>query len=236
MAKVETNLTIQLFHQCSSLISIKLSSNNYLLWKSQILPLIRTMGIEKHLTDDKPPEEHIADGKGEQLVNPRFNTWKNNDGLLTSWLLGTITEDVLSMIESSDTAYQVWKSLEEQLLSMTKENELHLNEALVSLKKGNSTLEDYLKKFKALCDMLAAMKKPLDETTKVFHLARGLGNNYKDFRVAMLSKAPYPTYNQFVQSLKNHEAQLVFTTEEKVSSQINHNQAFYTQRGRSRGR
>lgn len=40
------------------------------------------------------------------------STWTNNDGLLTTWLLGTIDEDVLATLEETDSAKQVWKSLE----------------------------------------------------------------------------------------------------------------------------
>ena len=36
-------------------------------------------------------------------------------------------------------------------------------------------------------------------------LARGPGQPYKEFRVAMLSKPPYPTLNQFILSLQSHE-------------------------------
>lgn len=57
----------------------------------------------------------------------------NNDGLLTSWLLGIISEEVLVQLEATESAHQIWNSLEELLLTMTKENELHLNEALISL-------------------------------------------------------------------------------------------------------
>lgn len=73
------------------------------------------------------------------------------DYILTSWL---ISEEVLAMVDGTENAHQVWKSLEEQLLTLTKENELHLNEALISLRKGTLSLNDYLKKFKGLCDTL----------------------------------------------------------------------------------
>lgn len=49
------------------------------------------------------------------------------------------------------------------------------------------------------------MKKLLGDLTKVLRLARGLGNKYKDFRIAILSKAPFPAYNQLVLALKAHE-------------------------------
>ncbi|KAH0709231.1 hypothetical protein KY284_010658 [Solanum tuberosum] len=39
-----------------------------------------------------------------------------------------------------------------------------------------------------------AIKKPVNETKKVFQLARGLGQRYQDFQTAMLTKPPYPTY------------------------------------------
>ena len=67
-----------------------------------------------------------------------------------------------------------WKSLENQMLTMTKEIEIHVSYTLLTLKKGSSTLDVRLKKFKYICDKLAAMKKPLDDGTKVFHLARRL--------------------------------------------------------------
>lgn len=80
------------------------------------------------------------------------------------------------------------------------------------------------------------MKKPLDNLTKVvMHLARGLGSNYRAFKIAMLSKPPNPTYNQFILALENHAQQISLEVEEEKMPVINHNQAFYSQRGRNRG-
>ena len=36
-------------------------------------------------------------------------------------------------------------------------------------------------------------------------MARGLGAEYQDFRIAMLAKPPYPSFNQFVAALQGHE-------------------------------
>lgn len=36
-------------------------------------------------------------------------------------------------------------------------------------------------------------------------LARGIGPKYQDFHPSILIKLPYPSLNQFVLSLKNHE-------------------------------
>lgn len=72
------------------------------------------------------------------------------------------------------------------------------------------------------------MKKPLDDSTKVFHIARGLGSKYKEFQIAMLSKAPNPSYNQFVPSLEKLEIQMAEENEEEKASQPDYNQAFFS--------
>lgn len=87
-----------------------------------------------------------------------------------------------------------------------------------------------------MCDKLAAMKKSIDNLSKVFTLARGLRSKYKDFKTAMLSKAPYPNFNQFVLALKVHEQMNQIELKEENVSLPNMNQAYYSQRGRGRGR
>ena len=112
-----------------------------------------------------------------------------------------MTEKVMLLLDGTETAYDVWNSLEEKFLLMTKEKEVQLINRLRGLKKGTRSLDEYLRGFKGICDALAAVRKPISDLDKVFQLAQGLGTKYMDFRVAMLSKSPYPSYNQFVLAL-----------------------------------
>ena len=173
----EPKLTIQSFHQCSSLISIKLTSTNYLMWRTQILHLARSLGVVHHLQDGKTPAAEMEDDKGNKSPNPVHATWINNDGLIISWIFGTIKEEMQSSVleAESTTAYQIWTSLEEQLLPITVEKEGLLKNMIVTSKKGSRTLDEYLKEFKSICDNLAAIKKPISDLDKVFQFARGLG-------------------------------------------------------------
>ena len=52
-----------------------------------------------------------------------------------------------------------------------------------------------------------------------------------DFRVAMLSKPSYSSFNKFVLALQGHE-QMIMTENEENKELINHEQAYLTQRGR----
>ena len=101
-------LTLQSFHQCSSLVSIKLTSTNFLLWKSQVLPLIRSLGIlDHHIFIDEKPDEQLIDEEGRKSENSQFLVWTNNDGLLMPRLLGNMIEEVLSMVIGADIALSV---------------------------------------------------------------------------------------------------------------------------------
>ena len=146
-----------------------------------------------------------------------------------------MTEEVILLLDGTEIAYDVWNSMEEKLLPMTKEKDMQLTNRLRGLKKGTRSLDEYLREFKGICDALAAVRKPVSDLDKVFQLAQGLGTKYMDFRVAMLSKPPYPSYNQFVLALQGHEQMIMIENEENKES-INHEQAYFTQRGRGRNR
>ena len=230
----EIELSLQTLHQCSSLISLKLDNMNYLLWRSQMEPLIQSMNMARHLVEGSEPAQQIT--KEDKIeTNPNHLLWKRNDGLLTAFLLKNIETEVLVTLEDVGSAYRVWKSIEQQILPITIEKEMILNESLMSLQKGNLSVDEYVKKFKGICDNLAAIKKPIDETKKVFQLARGLGTKYQDFRTAMLTKPPFPSFHQFVMALQAYD-QLNFSNNTEQDLNPRHDQAYTAQRGRGRGR
>lgn len=78
-----------------------------------------------------------------RIYNPNYQLWINNDG--TTWLLGTMTVDMLSFTFGLDTAFNVWHTIEEHLLPATKEKGIYLTNCLMGLKKGSAPLEGILK-------------------------------------------------------------------------------------------
>lgn len=157
MENWEKTITIQSFKESTSFISIKLNTTNYLHWKSQVSPLIKSMGIEHHLTPatkDKKRRYVTKTGiKSQPCPCYLDNKWWAANLLA----VGIVSEDVLNMIEGTETSYQIWKSLEEQLLTMTKKCEIHVSEALVTLNKGSLTLDKCLKKLGRLCDKVGSL-------------------------------------------------------------------------------
>lgn len=65
----------------------------------------------------------------------------------------------------------IWTCLDEQFIPNTFEKEAFLKNSLFSLTKGFLYIEEYMGKFKLICDNLGAIKKSMSDTEKVFHLA-----------------------------------------------------------------
>jgi len=173
--------------------------------------------------------EKIIEGKEKEDLE---SLWEEKDVLLRTWISGTMTEESMYLIVGCSTAQEMWECLEETYLQATKDKEFQLKQQLQNIKLGAKKLDEYLKEFKGICDGLAAIQKPVDEDSKVINFARGLSLKYRTFRTVMLGKAPYPTLNQFVNTLRGFDMR---ENDEEVP-QENHNMAFSAQRGRGRGR
>ncbi|KAL9451001.1 hypothetical protein AB3S75_012699 [Citrus x aurantiifolia] len=145
-----------------------------------------------------------------------------------------MTEDILNLIIGVQNARDVWQSIEEQMLPATKEQESWLKDSLYSLKRGSLKLEDFLKKFKGICDNLAAIGKLLSDEDKVFQLARALGPKYANFKTAMLTKPLYPSMKEFIVALYNHDRTVMVSKEEEGNKHADPNYAFFGQRGRGK--
>ncbi|GKV07645.1 hypothetical protein SLEP1_g19392 [Rubroshorea leprosula] len=219
----------------ASLVSIKLSSTNFLLWKSQAYPLIRNAQLLHHLEEEAPVQTIIKDGN--EMGNPEYDVWLSNDGLLTSWILGTMNEESLSLVVGCESALQIWRCLEEHYLASSKESELHLKGQLATKRGDGESLDDFIRKFKRTCDNLAVIRKLVADLDKVFQLSRVVGTRYQPYNIAFLSKAPYPTFNQYTASLLNNERDLQVQEQEHKSQVSTYTHVFMAQRGRGqRGR
>lgn len=86
-----------------------------------------------------------------------------------------------------------------------KTREIHLKDDLQLLKRRTRSVTEYSRSFKALCDQLVAMGRPVDDTDKVHWYLRGLGPEFVNFSTTDLSISPLPLFVILFPKLKAHK-------------------------------
>lgn len=84
-------------------------------WRSQIQTLICTFGIIHHTVNVVTLIYELENGD-DVVLNKNYPVWVKIDGLLTTWLLNTMTIDVSCFTFGMNAIYQVCKTMEEHLL------------------------------------------------------------------------------------------------------------------------
>ena len=97
----------------------------------QIFPLIQSLQLLNHLTDDAPTPTILKES-GESISNPKFDEWMKTDLLLRSWITDTLSKEALGVVVGMTTAHEIWTSLEVTYLQATKEREIQLKRQLCS--------------------------------------------------------------------------------------------------------
>ncbi|KAL4369233.1 hypothetical protein GQ457_05G019600 [Hibiscus cannabinus] len=94
-------------------INVCLTRSNYLLWKQQVVLTIRGLGLEGYLDGSiTAPAKIVRNGAGEQIVNPLYLQFVKQDSSLASWLLSTVSADILPQLVGSESTRDVWSALE----------------------------------------------------------------------------------------------------------------------------
>ena len=150
------------------MVTIKLSSTNYLLWRNQLLPLLQCQNLLSHVDGSvAAPPTTIASDSSSSQPNPKYVEWQLQDQRLLSLLFSSLTEEAMAEVLGLTTARDVWLALENSFSHISKTRELRIKDDLQLIKRGTRSVTEYSRSFKALCDQLTAMGCLVDDTDKV---------------------------------------------------------------------
>lgn len=90
--------------------------DNYVLWKAQFLPAVRGAQLvgmlEGSVSAPWKVLEVKVEGKKQEISNPEYISWVSTDQQLLSYLLNSITTEVLAGVATTTTSAEAWKVLE----------------------------------------------------------------------------------------------------------------------------
>ena len=163
------------------LISVKLDGTNYLQWVSQFLPILRSYDLlsivdGSEVCLDKP----IIVGK-KQVKNPEYVLWYKKDQLILSWIIATLTPNVLSTVYGLNTSCQVWNSLATRYASKSKSRIAHLKCQLQTPRQESRSCLEHLQLAKSWADQLVAVSKPMGDDDMISYIINGVNPSFNAF-------------------------------------------------------
>lgn len=93
-------------------ITIHLTKSNYLLWRAQLLPYLRSSKLMGFLDGSNPaPKQFISTatttGEIEEALNPAYDTWYDQDQQLLNGLPSSMTEEVLRDVMATTSSCEL---------------------------------------------------------------------------------------------------------------------------------
>jgi hypothetical protein len=90
------------------LITIKLTRENYLLWKAQVVPYLRGQHLFQFVdgssTIPQPIITASSNGASTTLINPEFTQWQLQDQIVLSALISSLSEKVIAHVVKCTTS------------------------------------------------------------------------------------------------------------------------------------
>jgi transposase InsO family protein len=250
-----TQSPLLLLNNMSNLMSTKLDSCNYIIWKLQISAVLDAYSMIEHLDGSTPqPRQFLNTETGMQTVNPAFLIWKKRDKALPTLLYSTLSSPVLAMVVGLSTSQEVWNKLEERFTCTARANVLNLKLELQSIKKGSDSVSTYLQRIKAVRDKLSAVGVQSDPEELLHVILKGLPKEYASFASAIRTRDEVLSLEKLSVLLQTEEQSMqesadplsnsalaMFVTPNKHFNGYNGNQSYNNNRGRggrnfSRGR
>lgn len=193
-------------------VTEKLSKSNFVVWQAQVMPAIRGAQLESHLNRQAvvPPMEISAqvDSKTVKQANPDYVAWVAKDQQVLSYLLTSMTREVMAQVTTHTTAAAVWAAVEVIFSSQTRAHAMNTHIALAKTQKGNLSMPDYIAKMKTYVDDMAAAGKPLEDDDVVSYVLTGLDPDYNPIVTSVLTRAEPIRLDEFFSQLLSFEMHL----------------------------
>lgn len=101
------------------------------------------------------PPQTIEDAEGRLVVNPTYSSFVKQNKLLASWLISTVSGELLLVFTGSTTATQIWSKASRLFTAASDAKVARLKHELHSTTKGDRLVVEYLAYIKRLCDVLS---------------------------------------------------------------------------------
>ncbi|KAK1608947.1 hypothetical protein QYE76_032620 [Lolium multiflorum] len=153
----------------SHLLPLKLTPDNYLSWRAQVLPLLRSRYLEGYVDGSLPCPP---------VYHPAYHAWVAQDQAILSAIQSSLTPSVSSLVLFASTSRDAWTALHSSFASQSQARAHAIRTELGETKLLDSSITDYFNKMAGLADTLASIGQPLRSEDFTTYVLNGLDDDY----------------------------------------------------------
>ena len=109
----------------------------------------------------------ITNSEGEIVPNTDYTKFQKQDSLLYSWLLSSVSSNLLSQIVGCSTSYEIWKTVKQIFSSQSAARIMQYRRELQNSRKKEASMKEYLGKNKNLCDKLNVVGHKISDNEQI---------------------------------------------------------------------
>lgn len=148
-----------LWHFCVSLSVAPrlLDDKNFLLWRQQVEAVIKGLGLQRFVVNPEIAPQFLSENdRVASNVSEEYRRWEQQDQLLFSWLLSTLSEPFLIQVVGCAHSWELWGEIHDYFSTRARARVRQYRSELHNTKKGaNESVSWYLLRIKALVETLA---------------------------------------------------------------------------------
>jgi hypothetical protein len=127
--------------------------------------------------------------------------WVRLDSIVLTWIVGTISVDLHSLLQNLPHARAAWLAIEGQFLGNAEARALRLDATFCTFVQGDLSVSEYCRKMKTMADSLGDLGCPVEDRIFVLNVLRGLSDRYTHLRSLIVRQRPFPTFLQVCDDL-----------------------------------
>ncbi|KAM0037972.1 putative RNA-directed DNA polymerase [Helianthus debilis subsp. tardiflorus] len=198
----------------SSHFTIKLTHNNFPVWRKHIRSTLIGLGLEKFITGPIEVPSEFLD-KESTKPNPEYAQWMRQDQMILSAILGSCSDPIQPILSSAETSREAWEILVTSYANSSRSRIISLKSRLAKNPKGTRSVAEFLHDMKSIADELALAQSPVKDEDLQIHILGQLGDEYRNFVAALKARDTALSFSELFQKLVDFERSL---KEDVVSS------------------
>ena len=142
------------------------------------------------------------------MSNPDYDIWMAKDQQVLSYLLTSLSKEILGQVSTEVTASTAWAAIVGMFASQSRVRVIATRMALAIASKGSSTIGEYFAKMKGLADEMASAGKKIEDEELVSNILTGLDEPFDPVVSAVAARVEPITMNELYTQLVSFEQRM----------------------------